>query len=110
MNVRHYCIIIGFLCLQDIDECNASNNNCHPQAHCCNTEGSFVCACNEGYIGDGVKCCRRSNTIEFVNRIQSISKLTRKHKHKHRHGSGKTKKHRRTRVKVPQWPVGMSCM
>ena len=76
------CTIIEFLCLLDIDECNAGNNNCHPQARCCNIEGSFACICNEGYIGDGVKCCRRSNMISFLSRTRSISKSTRKRKHK----------------------------
>ena len=33
-----------------IDNCNDMN------AMCSNTEGSFMCMCNEGYTGDGVMC------------------------------------------------------
>ena len=75
----NYC---EFLCQQDIDECTTGNDNCHPQARCCNVEGSFVCICNKGFTGDGVECCRRSNMIAFINRTKSISKSTHKRKHK----------------------------
>ena len=41
----------------DIDECQTGDNNCHNgYATCSNTEGGFTCACNSGYIGDGVTC------------------------------------------------------
>ena len=31
-------------------------HNCNPQATCTNTVGSFTCACNPGYSGNGVSC------------------------------------------------------
>ena len=41
----------------DINECDQDNdNNCHENAQCTNTEGSFTCSCNPGYTGDGVNC------------------------------------------------------
>ena len=49
----------------DIDECSPADlqeahavyrHNCHMQANCSNTKGSFICSCNEGYSGDGVTC------------------------------------------------------
>lgn len=40
----------------DIDECAANTDNCHPNAACSNTPGSFRCACNTGYEGTGVSC------------------------------------------------------
>ncbi len=47
----------GERCETDIDECTDSNlNNCDRNATCINTEGSFTCACNEGYSGNGVIC------------------------------------------------------
>ena len=38
----------------DIDEC--SSNPCHANATCNNTMGSYVCACDPGYSGDGFNC------------------------------------------------------
>ena len=40
----------------DIDECKANADNCHDDATCTNTKGSFTCACNVGYEGDGEMC------------------------------------------------------
>ena len=31
-------------------------DNCADQADCMNTEGSFTCMCNQGYIGSGTTC------------------------------------------------------
>ena len=40
----------------DIDECVLGTDNCDENAACTNTAGSFTCACNTGYSGDGVTC------------------------------------------------------
>ncbi len=40
---------------QDIDECTASSP-CDANAACTNQPGSFACACNDGYTGDGLTC------------------------------------------------------
>lgn len=41
----------------DINEClSGGGNNCSPNAACTNTVGSFTCACNAGYYGNGVTC------------------------------------------------------
>ena len=45
-----------YLTIADIDECTAATPNCHSKANCSNTLGSFVCACFQGYSGDGVNC------------------------------------------------------
>ena len=43
--------------LLDINECsNADDNNCHESALCTNTNGSFTCQCQNGYIGNGTTC------------------------------------------------------
>ena len=39
----------------DIDECS-SENDCHVNATCTNTLGSYNCTCNKGYEGDGRNC------------------------------------------------------
>jgi len=55
-------IEVGFACTTpgmpctDIDECELEMDNCHPDARCVNTPGSFTCTCNMGYEGDGVTC------------------------------------------------------
>ena len=38
----------------DVDEC--SSNPCHANATCNNTLGSYLCACDPGYSGDGLNC------------------------------------------------------
>ena len=40
----------------DIDECEEETDNCHDNAMCENSFGSFRCTCNPGYSGDGVNC------------------------------------------------------
>ena len=41
----------------DINECDHDDgNNCHENAQCTNTEGSFTCSCQPGYTGDGINC------------------------------------------------------
>ena len=40
----------------DIDECDAGVNNCHIDAECANTFGSFTCTCIDGYEGNGTDC------------------------------------------------------
>ncbi|AUX34870.1 MULTISPECIES: FG-GAP-like repeat-containing protein [Sorangium] len=40
----------------DVNECALSTDNCDANAACTNTTGSFTCACNAGYEGDGVTC------------------------------------------------------
>ncbi len=42
--------------LTDIDECADNTHDCDSSATCTNTDGSFTCACNEGYTGDGKSC------------------------------------------------------
>lgn len=40
----------------DIDECLEMTDDCHKNAKCVNTEGSFECVCKPGYTGDGRNC------------------------------------------------------
>ena len=39
-----------------VNECTDGSNNCHDNATCNNTGGSFTCACNEGFSGSGEQC------------------------------------------------------
>ena len=49
----------------DVDECFPNQiyheylhlaHNCHADANCTNTKGSFYCTCLNGYSGNGVNC------------------------------------------------------
>ena len=42
----------------DVDECadDSELNNCDTNATCTNTDGSFECACDDGFTGDGSSC------------------------------------------------------
>ena len=40
----------------DIDECAKEIDNCHMDADCSNTDGSFNCTCQDGYKGNGTNC------------------------------------------------------
>ena len=40
----------------DINECDRSPSVCHVNADCQDTEGSFNCSCQTGFLGDGMTC------------------------------------------------------
>uniref|UniRef100_A0A1I7YCC9 Kunitz/Bovine pancreatic trypsin inhibitor domain protein n=1 Tax=Steinernema glaseri TaxID=37863 RepID=A0A1I7YCC9_9BILA len=40
----------------DVDECRMGSSNCHKNAWCTNTLGSYRCECMAGYVGDGKDC------------------------------------------------------
>lgn len=41
----------------DVDECaSPETNECHLNAVCTNTEGTYVCRCKKGFSGDGKNC------------------------------------------------------
>ena len=44
------------LCNKDVDECMTNNGGCSDT--CDNTDGSFVCSCDEGYMlaADNLDC------------------------------------------------------
>ena len=65
----------------DIDECaTGADNDCSPDASCTNTPGSFTCACNQGYTGEGVMCSGKisifthtsSNDISLTQILMSV--------------------------------------
>ena len=42
--------------VSDVDECDNNLHNCHVNADCINTIGSFYCDCRNGFNGNGTYC------------------------------------------------------
>ena len=62
-----WIILLLFLFI-DIDECATDADNCDDtNGICTNTEGSFTCACNTGFNGDGVTCSGNQSTISYYH-------------------------------------------
>ena len=40
----------------DINECISGSAECHNNATCTNTDGSYECTCDTGFSGDGFNC------------------------------------------------------
>lgn len=42
--------------IADINECAENLDDCHPDADCINTIGSYQCRCRPGFTGNGRQC------------------------------------------------------
>ena len=49
-------VILHYLYFSDINECKLGTDDCHPNATCTDTVGSFDCSCNSGFTGNGMDC------------------------------------------------------
>lgn len=56
----------------DEEECETGIHNCHYDANCTNTKGSFYCACLDGYAGNGISCLGKSLVQENTQTRQCI--------------------------------------
>ena len=56
----------------DVNECSLQTDNCSSNAYCTDTEGSYNCTCNFGYIGDGLTCCKRTTIALKKNAINEV--------------------------------------
>ena len=58
------------ICVADIDECNLGLDTCDLRATCENINGSYICECTEGYVGNGHSCRRKSRF--YFSRVQHV--------------------------------------
>ena len=59
-----YLVMYASVIFLDDDECVAELDNCHENATCNNTFGSFECTCIAGFDGDGVNCTSKAVDYE----------------------------------------------
>ena len=52
----------GYDCLENIDECSATQNLCGPNSQCLDTDGSFECLCLNGFQLDANDACQGTQT------------------------------------------------
>jgi len=49
-------LFIYFFFETDIDECQTDDHECHSNADCLNSIGSYTCQCKPGFNGSGFSC------------------------------------------------------
>ena len=59
------CKLCGIFCFLDIDECSIAQPCAPIGGKCINTDGSFSCRCEFGYVGDGYKECKGDYFIQI---------------------------------------------
>lgn len=67
--MSHFMMIL-FLLPLDIDECLA--DPCDTNATCHNTNGSFVCTCDDNFSGDGFNCTRLCENGYQLNKSSMV--------------------------------------
>ena len=60
----------------DINECETGSNDCHVDARCTDTQGSYDCTCKDGVIGDGVLCIGQRHWILYLNKPLTVVVVT----------------------------------
>ena len=58
-----YKVYDSSLC-KDMDECSEQTHTCNINAYCMDTDGSFLCLCNDGFTGNGIYCTGQMNNIQ----------------------------------------------
>ena len=51
----------------DIDECEKGSHDCHINANCTNTPGSYNCTCRPGYTGNESICKGKNLPVNFYD-------------------------------------------
>lgn len=65
--------------IQDVDECADGTHNCADSATCTNTDGSYECACDEGFEGDGTSCTATTSTTSRSETFCAVDEYVKDH-------------------------------
>eukprot|EP00286_Rhodomonas_abbreviata_P027873 CAMPEP_0181303152 /NCGR_PEP_ID=MMETSP1101-20121128/8394_1 /TAXON_ID=46948 /ORGANISM="Rhodomonas abbreviata, Strain Caron Lab Isolate" /LENGTH=1307 /DNA_ID=CAMNT_0023408683 /DNA_START=219 /DNA_END=4139 /DNA_ORIENTATION=+ len=63
-DLHEYVRYSDVVACSNIDECSGFND-CHANANCTDTNGSFTCTCNTGYSGNGTSCPNIDECVGF---------------------------------------------
>ena len=70
----------AFTVSTDENECQRATSPCDENAFCTDTEGSFECACQAGYSGDGLTCeGQHVAAIGFYFEVKILKDPVRRH-------------------------------
>ena len=62
---------VAFKFSLDLNECSSNSDDCHVNATCHNTVGSYTCSCKPGYKGDGRTCSPYGKKNELNHVLQN---------------------------------------
>ena len=65
------CVLSRYNANVDVNECDEGTDECHSNATCSNTVGSYDCTCVLGYSGDGFNCTSMLTKI-FIPSITNL--------------------------------------
>ena len=72
VTLRQVTIFSNLFCFSDVNECVEDKaTQCHVHALCTNNDGSYTCACSDGYFGNGINC--RGNILFVLNRFNTFN-------------------------------------
>jgi len=61
---------VSFSRFSDINECTDDSADCDQNADCTNTAGSYDCACQIGFTGDGFECVGKPELTQEPTRAR----------------------------------------
>ena len=71
-HTRRVSIMLLFM-YADVDECVTPEHDCHENANCTNSIGSYYCTCITGYTGNGTLCEGMAQTFHRSKNSQENS-------------------------------------
>ena len=63
-------ITFEYFFISDLDECELEIDDCHADATCIDSYGSWTCHCNVGFEGNGTHCYGKET---FLNKLRTMT-------------------------------------